>query len=67
MGQGNPILGVHIYLHSNDVSKVPCPQGVGDALHPERALCHVISDADGKFTFSSIPCGKIFLLIYFFL
>ncbi|KAJ0973565.1 hypothetical protein J5N97_021524 [Dioscorea zingiberensis] len=59
---GNPILGVHLYLHSNDVAKVSCPQGAGDALHQQRALCHAISDANGKFTFSSIPCG--FMSLY---
>ncbi|KAM0954506.1 putative carboxypeptidase-like, regulatory domain superfamily, immunoglobulin-like protein [Dioscorea sansibarensis] len=65
VAQGNPILGVRIYLHSNDVSKVPCPQGAGDALHQEKALCHVISDADGKFSFSSIPCGVYELVPYY--
>ncbi|KAJ0979944.1 hypothetical protein J5N97_015418 [Dioscorea zingiberensis] len=65
VAQGNPILGVHLYLHSNDVEKVSCPQGAGDALHQERALCHAISDANGKFTFSSIPCGVYELVPYY--
>jgi hypothetical protein len=56
--QGNPILGVHLYLYSNDVTGVPCPQGFGDAPR-EGALCHAISGADGKFVFKSLPCGKL--------
>lgn len=58
--QGNPILGVHLYLYSNDVTEVPCPQGFSDAPR-EGALCHAISGADGKFTFRSLPCGKLII------
>ncbi|CAA7030535.1 unnamed protein product [Microthlaspi erraticum] len=58
VAQGNPILGVHIYLHSDDVSMVDCPQGFGDASGERKPLCHAVSDADGVFSFKSIPCGK---------
>uniref|UniRef100_A0A1J3G3W9 Nodal modulator 1 n=1 Tax=Noccaea caerulescens TaxID=107243 RepID=A0A1J3G3W9_NOCCA len=58
VAQGNPILGVHIYLHSDDVSMVDCPQGFGDASGERKPLCHAVSDVDGVFSFKSIPCGK---------
>ncbi|KAL6850380.1 hypothetical protein ACP4OV_021007 [Aristida adscensionis] len=64
VAQGNPILGVHLYLYSNDVTEVPCPQGSSDAPK-EGALCHAISGADGKFTFRSLPCGNYELLPYY--
>ncbi|XP_062197301.1 uncharacterized protein LOC133900188 [Phragmites australis] len=64
VAQGNPILGVHLYLYSNDVTEVPCPQGSSDAPR-EGALCHAISGADGKFTFRSLPCGSYELLPYY--
>lgn len=51
-------MGVHVYLYSDDVSKVHCPQGVGSAPREKSALCHAISDADGKFAFHSLPCGN---------
>lgn len=56
--QGNPIVGVHIFLYSDDVSEVECLQGTATGPRQERALCHAASDADGKFTFNSIPCGN---------
>ena len=56
--QGNPILGVHLYLYSNDITELPCPQDFSDAPR-EGALCHAISGADGKFMFRSLPCGKL--------
>ena len=56
--QGNLVLGVHVYLYSNDVTEVPSPQGFGDA-HREGALCHAVSGTDGKFMFRSLPCGKL--------
>lgn len=59
--QGNPILGVHIYLYSDDVSEVECLQGSGNGPRQDVALCHAVSDADGKFTFNSIPCGNLSL------
>ncbi|XP_038980298.1 nodal modulator 1 [Phoenix dactylifera] len=65
VAQGNPILGVHLYLYSDDVLTVHCPQGVGTAPREKNALCHAISDADGKFTFRSIPCGIYELLPYY--
>ncbi|XP_052152388.1 uncharacterized protein LOC127770634 [Oryza glaberrima] len=64
VAQGNPILGVHLYLYSNDVTEVPCPQSISDAPR-EGALCHAVSGADGKFTFSSLPCGSYELLPYY--
>lgn len=52
-------MGVHIYLHSDDVSMVDCPQGFGDASGERKPLCHAVSDADGIFSFKSIPCGIV--------
>ncbi|XP_020582694.1 LOW QUALITY PROTEIN: nodal modulator 1-like [Phalaenopsis equestris] len=65
VSQGNPILGVHIYLYSDDVLEVHCPQGVGNPLSQKKALCHSISNSDGKFTFNSLPCGVYDLLPYY--
>ncbi|KAI9099060.1 hypothetical protein K1719_024827 [Acacia pycnantha] len=65
VAQGNPILGVHIYLYSDDVSEVECLQGPGSGPREGVALCHTVSDADGKFTFSSIPCGSYELVPYY--
>jgi len=56
--QGNPIVGVHVFLYSDDVSEVECLQGSATGPRQEIALCHAASDADGKFTFNSIPCGN---------
>ncbi|CAA6653957.1 unnamed protein product [Spirodela intermedia] len=47
-----PHFGVHIYLYSDDVSG-------------KNALCHAISDADGKFIFKSMPCGRYELLPFY--
>ncbi|GMH30789.1 hypothetical protein Nepgr_032632 [Nepenthes gracilis] len=65
VAQGNPILGVHFYLYSEDALEIDCPQGSGDAHGERKALCHAISDADGKFTFKSIPCGLYELVTYY--
>ncbi|KFK35418.1 hypothetical protein AALP_AA5G281800 [Arabis alpina] len=65
VAQGNPIVGVHIYLHSDDVSTVDCPQGFGDASGERKPLCHAVSDADGIFSFKSIPCGKYELIPHY--
>ncbi|EYU38423.1 hypothetical protein MIMGU_mgv1a000387mg [Erythranthe guttata] len=65
VAQGNPILGVHFYLYSDDVSEVNCPHDSGNAPGLGRALCHAVSDADGMFKFTSIPCG-IYKLIPFY-
>ncbi|KAK8947068.1 hypothetical protein KSP39_PZI007206 [Platanthera zijinensis] len=65
VSQGNPILGVHIYLYSDDVLEVYCPQGVGNTPSQKNALCHSISNADGKFIFNSLPCGVYDLLPYY--
>ncbi|CAL5424332.1 unnamed protein product [Camellia sinensis] len=56
VAQGDPILGVHIYLYSNDISRVDCALGSGNAPRQRKALCHAVSDAEGMFTFKSIPC-----------
>uniref|UniRef100_A0A164YXW9 Carbohydrate-binding-like fold protein n=1 Tax=Daucus carota subsp. sativus TaxID=79200 RepID=A0A164YXW9_DAUCS len=65
VAQGNPLLGVHIYLYSDDVLEVNCPQGFGDPPGESKALCHAISDADGVFKFKSIPCGLYKLIPYY--
>lgn len=68
VAQGNPILGVHIYLYSDDVTKVDCPKGSknlpGD-LGLGEALCHNVTDANGIFSLKSIPCG-VYKLIPFY-
>ncbi|GLJ20863.1 hypothetical protein SUGI_0380570 [Cryptomeria japonica] len=65
VSQGNPVLGVHVYLYSDDVVEVHCPQGAGTAPWEKQALCHAISDANGRFAFKSIPCGKYRLLPFY--
>lgn len=63
--QGNPILGVHIYLHSDDVSMVDCLEDLGNMpgdTSDGAALCHAVTDADGIFTFKSVPCGNSCIL-----
>ncbi|KAF2325064.1 hypothetical protein GH714_022546 [Hevea brasiliensis] len=65
VAQGNPILGVHIYLYSDDVVEVVCPQGYGDSMRQRKPLCHAVSDADGMFTFKSIPCARYELLPFY--
>ncbi|KAL8138821.1 hypothetical protein V2J09_004822 [Rumex salicifolius] len=65
VAQGNPILGVHMYLYSDDVAEVHCPQGSGNAPGQRKALCHAVTDAEGKFTFKSIPCGAYDIVPYY--
>ncbi|WOL10268.1 nodal modulator 1 [Canna indica] len=65
VAQGNPIVGVHIYLYSDDVLAVHCPKGSGDGPRQKSALCHAISDAEGKFLFRSLPCGVYELVPYY--
>ncbi|KAG6575758.1 Nodal modulator 1, partial [Cucurbita argyrosperma subsp. sororia] len=65
VAQGNPILGVHFYLFSDDVKEVDCPQGPGNSPGQRKALCHAVSDADGMFRFQAIPCGRYELLPYY--
>lgn len=65
VAQGNPILGVHIYLYSDDVLTVNCPHDQTSAPGRNVALCHAISDENGVFTFSSIPCGEYELVPYY--
>ncbi|XP_031403144.1 nodal modulator 1 isoform X2 [Punica granatum] len=65
VAQGNPILGVHIYLYSDDVMEVNCHEKTDSSPGGEKALCHTISNADGMFTFKSIPCGTYTLKPYY--
>ncbi|KAG5567843.1 hypothetical protein RHGRI_003128 [Rhododendron griersonianum] len=65
VAQGNPILGVHIYLCSSDVSNLECAQGPGNAPGQRKPLCHAVSDEQGMFTFKSIPCGVYELIPYY--
>lgn len=65
VAQGNPILGVHIYLFSNDVTNLDCPGGPGNAPDQRQALCQTVSDAEGLFTFKSLPCGVYELIPYY--
>ncbi|EXB28568.1 hypothetical protein L484_009727 [Morus notabilis] len=65
VSQGNPILGVHVYLTSDDVFEVDCPQGSGTPPGKTKALCHAVSDAQGMFTFKSVPCGSYKLIPYY--
>ncbi|PIN15609.1 Metalloproteinase-related collagenase pM5 [Handroanthus impetiginosus] len=65
VAQGNPILGVHFYLYSDDVSEVNCPHDSGNAPGLGKALCLAISDADGMFEFTSIPCGTYKLVPFY--
>ncbi|KAH7862687.1 hypothetical protein Vadar_008104 [Vaccinium darrowii] len=65
VAQGNPILGVHIYLYSSDVPSLECPQGPGNAPGERKPLCHAVSDEEGMFTFNSIPCGVYELIPYY--
>ncbi|CAI9104879.1 OLC1v1003663C1 [Oldenlandia corymbosa var. corymbosa] len=65
VAQGNPILGVHVYLYSDDVSELDCPLGAGEAPGLGKALCHATSDAAGMFQFHSIPCG-VYKLVPFY-
>ncbi|KAL5561032.1 hypothetical protein UlMin_030779 [Ulmus minor] len=65
VSQGNPILGVHVYLTSDDVLEVDCPQGLGTDPGVSKALCHAVSDAQGMFVFKSIPCGRFGLIPFY--
>ncbi|CAK7348450.1 unnamed protein product [Dovyalis caffra] len=38
---------------------VYCPQGSGESVGQRKPLCHAVSDADGMFTFKSLPCVTI--------
>ncbi|KAK4367254.1 hypothetical protein RND71_015134 [Anisodus tanguticus] len=68
VAQGNAILGVHIYLYSDDVTKVDCPKGSKNSpgeLGLGEALCHNVTDSNGIFSLKSIPCG-VYKLIPFY-
>lgn len=56
--QGSPILGVQVFLTSGDVLEVDCPQGFDTPPGETKALCQAVSDAQGVFTFKSVPCGN---------
>ncbi|GBG60819.1 hypothetical protein CBR_g12556 [Chara braunii] len=60
VSQGNPVLGVQIYLFSDDVGNVKCPQGLGNPpqANYKYALCHGLSGTDGRFNFPAVPCGE---------
>ncbi|KAJ3676057.1 hypothetical protein LUZ60_003469 [Juncus effusus] len=64
VAQGNPILGVNIYLYSKDVSNINCPKDFTDAPKP-GAICHTVSDEKGNFVFNSVPCGSYELVPYY--
>lgn len=57
-------MGVHVYLHSDDVLEVDCPQGSGTGSEMKKALCHAVSDAHGKFMFKSLPCGNLYIFCF---
>lgn len=57
-------MGVHVYLYSDDVLEVDCPQGSGIASGMRKALCHAVSDAHGMFVFRSIPCGNSIYFLF---
>ncbi|CAA0829041.1 Carbohydrate-binding-like fold [Striga hermonthica] len=65
VAQGNPILGVHVYLYSDDVLELNCQHDSGNAPGLGKALCHAVSDADGMFKFTSIPCGTYKLIPFY--
>ncbi|KAH6758040.1 Carbohydrate-binding-like fold [Perilla frutescens var. hirtella] len=65
VAQGNPILGVHFYLYSDDVFELNCPHDSSNAPGLGKALCHAVSDADGMFRFTSIPCGAYKLIPFY--
>ncbi|KAG6519088.1 hypothetical protein ZIOFF_022577 [Zingiber officinale] len=63
--KGNPIVGVHIFLYSADAVGMHCPQGPGNGPGQGTTLCHVISDAEGKFVFKYLPSGNFIALTVF--
>ncbi|CAM8928070.1 unnamed protein product [Rhodiola kirilowii] len=63
--QGNPVLGVEVFLYSEDIPEVECPIDSGSAPGQKKALCHSVSDADGVFKFKSLPCGTYKLVPYY--
>ncbi|KAL6494630.1 hypothetical protein OROGR_031430 [Orobanche gracilis] len=65
VAQENPILGVHFYLYSDDAVELNCPHDSANAPGLPKALCHAVSDADGMFLFTSIPCGTFKLIPFY--
>lgn len=60
-------MGVHVYLFSQDDVNVDCPNDPANIPGQGKAICHTVSDADGMFAFSGIPCGIVasaFLLAF---
>lgn len=47
-----------MYLYSDTVSEINCLQNHDNAPGRNDSLCQAISNADGKFTFKSVPCGN---------
>ncbi|EPS72179.1 hypothetical protein M569_02578, partial [Genlisea aurea] len=66
VAEGNPILGVHFFLYSeNDMLELNC---TNDSISPpksRKALCHTASDADGMFKFTEIPCGTYEIIPFY--
>eukprot|EP00898_Chlorokybus_atmophyticus_P005383 jgi/Chlat1/5846/Chrsp4S06365 len=57
LSQGNPMLGVNLFLYSNDVKSVECENP--NAQGPRgTALCQTTSNEKGEFKFSAVPCGR---------
>ncbi|KAI5421951.1 hypothetical protein KIW84_045414 [Lathyrus oleraceus] len=59
IAQGNPVLGVHIFLYSKDVSEIKCLQGSAHGPRQEAAMCHAVTDADEKVTGFSVGGGVV--------
>ncbi|KAG6521398.1 hypothetical protein ZIOFF_018515 [Zingiber officinale] len=51
--QGNPIVGVLIFLYSADVVGMYCPQGPGNVLRHGTALCHAILMQKGIWAYAT--------------
>ena len=59
------MLGVHVYLFSEDPVVVPCPLQVSvdnPALPGRLPLCTFTTSSSGTFTFSNLPCGRYTLV-----
>ena len=54
VAQGLPVLGVHVYLYSNDVAERNCSRSHSSAIGQRKALCDTISNADGMFQVRSL-------------
>jgi hypothetical protein len=63
--EGNPVLGVHVYLYSDDVHEENCLQDSRANPWSKKALCYAISDANGKCAFKFISCVKFMLFLFY--